>query len=82
VNPVCNKKPSIGLKRGTLESGDKLITQSSLKCRCNESKNKDGKESMVVIGNGITFPANKKLRLRLMAKIKLTNLNLNILNTN
>jgi hypothetical protein len=50
VNPVCIKKPSMGLKRGTLESGDKLITQWSLKCRCNESKNNPGKESMVVIG--------------------------------
>jgi hypothetical protein len=69
------------LKRGTFENGDRLITQSSLKCRCNESRNTSGKESLFVEEKRIAFSADKKLRLRHMVRKQPNDLNLNILNT-
>jgi len=82
LKPDCNKKPSIGLKRKTFEIGDKLISQCLFNFIRRESKSTAGKESIVVDGLDNEEFAYKKLRLRLMAKKKPQNLNLNILNTN
>jgi hypothetical protein len=49
---------------------------------CIESKKTSGKESIGASGLDKEVFAYKKLKLRLMAKNKPKNLNLNILNTN